>query len=326
MRVFYDAPVATSSRHLTPFTPWLLALAPAPRVVQNFVQACRQAWPGQGLDIGEFRPAHCRAPFCRGIVWYPSPEFDGKGHVCGVRPCNMGCDNFLEATPPFEIDVTVPRIALLDRVPGAPAFTVPVLDLLFQFFNWCVPSQNRSPVQFCNSLSRALLPPLPVLIHVQQRTASRAHFFGMRTLCTWEHTCVQLSTASASTTDHQRCAAVLQQLSTANCSHLDKALHAQLIGASAVIIADTDDTPAIAITFNTEEQNTLKQTLRIPVGTISKSDGQWLRERLGANAPDDVYLHLDFLNPIAQASVVRAPSCWSLRILMSELYEPPAQA
>lgn len=102
--------------------------------------------------------------------------------------------------------------------------------------------------------------------------------------------------------------AVDQQTMTEHCTHLEKAVNLQLLGASAVIIIDTDNYPNIAIVTNTDKLNTLKETLRIPVGMIGKDEGQWLRDQLTANAPNSVWMHMDFLNPIKQAPTVRSLS------------------
>lgn len=103
------------------------------------------------------------------------------------------------------------------------------------------------------------------------------------------------------------CCAEAQQLTALHCSYVEKAVNAQLIGASAVLLVASDEASAIAVVTETQELELLKQTLRIPVGMIRLSDGDWLRKRLVANSPNGVSMRLDFLNPIKQAPIVRTP-------------------
>jgi hypothetical protein len=60
---------------------------------------------------------------CRGNLWYPEEDFDGKGHTCGTVKCSWACSAFAEASPPFVVNPGLPIVAMIDRVPGEILFS-----------------------------------------------------------------------------------------------------------------------------------------------------------------------------------------------------------
>lgn len=90
------------------------------------------------------------------------------------------------------------------------------------------------------------------------------------------------------------------------CKHVDKAAHAAAAGAAAVIIADTDDQTSIPVAPNDEEYWKIKQGIQIPTGMIPKTDADWLKALLKSTQKDNVYLQLDFKNPVKEGATVRA--------------------